>query len=233
MDTLKILVLSMLALGGLVTNSAATEPSIEQALEQLGVDANRSELPTAPIPGFLEIRRGVQILYISTDGKLLINGDILSLTTERNLTERSRAEARADLIAALPPELRIIVPATTPVRGRIVVFVDTNCPYCRALHERRAEFTQRGLEVHFLFFPRSGPSGKSFGQAVSVWCATDKLSALDSALSGAVLPPADCEHPIEQHYELARALHLKGTPALITPNGELRYGAVDVDDLLH
>jgi len=232
MNAIKTLTLFILPLSGLAADLAPTQRSVEVALEQLGVDAAPSELLAAPIPGFLEIHRGMQVLYLSTDGSLLINGDILSLATESNLTEISRASSRRDLIAAVPRKLRIIVPAEGPTRRHVVIFVDADCPYCRALHDRRADFAQHGLEVHFLFFPRSGPSGASYSQAIAVWCAADQRAALDSVLHGADLPATECENPIDQHYALAQALELKGTPAVITADGGLRYGVVDVDELL-
>jgi thiol:disulfide interchange protein DsbC len=232
MNTLRIVLLAMLALGCLAADSQPTEPVIEKVLEQLGVTSKPSELPAAPIPNFLEIRRGVQVLYISSNGDLLINGDILSLANETNLTERSRAAARVELIATIPRKQRIIVPAEAHARGQVVVFVDADCPYCRALHERLAAFTAQGFEVHLLFYPRSGPSSESYDQAIAVWCASDKKSALEAVLNGVALPTASCQHPIDEHYALAGALDLKGTPAVVTPDGEIRYGVVDVDELL-
>jgi len=232
MNAIKTLTIFMLPLCGFAADTATPQQPLEHALGQLGVDTARDELQPAPIPGFFEIHRGTQVLYVSTDGKLLINGDVLSLATERNLTELSRAAIRRDLIAAVPRELRIIAPAHGPARGQVAIFVDTDCPYCLALHERQDEFAQRGFDVHFLFFPRSGPSGASYSQAIAVWCAHDQRAALDVALHGTTLPAAECENPIARHYALAQALELKGTPALITADGELRYGVVDVDELL-
>jgi len=190
MNAIKTLTLFMFSLCGFAADPATPQQAVEQALEQLGVDAVRNELQPAPIPGFFEIHRGAQVLYLSTDGKLLIKGDVLSIATERNLTELSRAAIRRDLIATVPRELRIIAPAHSPARGHVAIFVDTDCPYCLALHERQDEFAQRGFDVHFLFFPRSGPSGASYSQAIAVWCAHDHRAALDAALHGTTLPAA-------------------------------------------
>jgi thiol:disulfide interchange protein DsbC len=233
MNNQKIILLSLLPATCVAGDITATNPGLRDVLRQLEVGVEPGELPAAPIPGFLEVTRGVQVLYVSTDGRLLIDGDVLSLKTQTNLTERSRAAIRRELIASIPRELRIVAPAEGAARGQIVVFVDTNCPYCRILHERRADFTRRGVEIHFILFPRSGPSSDSYTQAVAVWCAADRLAALESALSGTVLPPAECDNPVERHYALAKALHLKGTPALVTEDGGIRYGVVDVNEMLH
>jgi thiol:disulfide interchange protein DsbC len=212
---------------------ASDEPAaLNTVLEQLNVATSPGELRPAPIPGFLEVVRGGQILYVSRDGRLLIDGDILSVTAEVNLTERRRAAVRRALIAAVPREQRIVVPAVEPIRARIVVFADTNCPYCLELHEQGADFAQHGIEVHYLFYPRSGPSGESFPQAVAVWCAPDRIAALGAVLGGATLPAADCDHPVMSHYELARQLDLKGTPAIVTADGDIRYGVVSAEQIL-
>jgi thiol:disulfide interchange protein DsbC len=232
MSTFRLILPALLLLSGLTTHSSHADPLIDRVLDELGIASAPGELPAAPIPGFLEIRRGVQVLYVSSNGELLINGDILSLETQENLTELSRAAARVELIASIPREKRIIAPARSASRGPVVVFVDADCPYCRVLHEKQAAFTAQGFEVHTLFYPRSGPSSHSYAQAIAVWCAPDRRAALEAVLSGATLPPATCQHPIDQHYALAKALHLKGTPALITPDGTVRYGVVDVAELL-
>jgi len=202
-------------------------------LRQLNVHAVPAELPPAPIPGFVEIVRGLQVLYVSMDGKLLINGDILSVDGETNLTERRRGAIRNELIAAIPAKQRIVVPAQGAVRSRIVVFVDTDCPYCLRLHGQQQQFARRGVEIQYLFYPRSGPSSDSFAQAVSVWCAEDRLAALDDALAGRRLPPSDCPNPVMRHYETARSLQLEGTPAIIGADGQVRYGALSVDQALN
>lgn len=202
---------------------------VQRVLEQLGVETAADELATAPIRGFKEIVRGMQVLYISDDGRLLINGDILSVAGESNLTERRRAQTRLELIAAIPLEDRLVVPARGERRGRMVVFVDTDCTYCRLFHERAPELASGGVEIHYLFYPRSGPAGKSFSQAVSVWCAEDRVAALGRVLSGSVLPAAGCNNPVLRHFELARGLELKGTPAIISGDGAIRYGLPERD----
>jgi len=206
---------------------------LRTVLRQLDVRSAPAELPPAPIPGFVEIVRGLQVLYVSADGRLMIKGDILSLDGEANLTERRRAAIRNELLAAVPAEQRIVAPAQVPVRSTIVVFVDTDCPYCLRLHGQQEQFARRGIEIQYLFYPRSGPSSDSFAQAVAVWCAADRLAALDDALAGRPLQASDCPNPVLRHYETARSLQLQGTPAIISADGRVRYGALGVDEVLN
>jgi thiol:disulfide interchange protein DsbC len=212
--------------------SHAAEAGLPAVLERLDIDPDSEHLRPAPLPGFLEVIRGMQVLYVSTDGGLVINGDILSIPTETNLTERRRAAIRRERLQAVSDDETLIVAAQGPVVTRIVVFTDVDCPYCLALHRRHEALVRHGVEIQYLFYPRSGPASASFEQAIAVWCSHDRLAALDSTLGGASLPKAQCTHPVLKHYELARELELKGTPAIITADGTVRYGMHSPEDIL-
>lgn len=212
--------------------SPAAGAGLDTVLRQLGVDDEPQALRPAPIQGFVEVTRGMQVLYVSADGGLLINGDILSVAAEINLTEQRRASLRRALIQGVPDDQSLILSPPVAPTARIVVFTDVDCSYCMALHDRHEELLQHGVEIRYFFYPRSGPASGSFDQAVAVWCAEDRLAALDRALSGTELRGTECAHPVRQHYELARELELRGTPAVIAPDGTVRYGLHAPADIL-
>ena len=222
----------MLMLAVAVATSHAADAGLTTVLERLGIDRDAEHLRPAPLPGFLEVTRGMQVMYVSTDGGFVIKGDILSIGTETNLTENRRADIRRTRLQSVPDSKTLLVPARAPAVTRITVFTDVDCPYCLALHRRHDELLRHGVEIQYLFYPRSGPASASFDQAVAVWCSKDRLAALDSALRGARLPEADCAHPVRQHYELARELELKGTPAVITADGAVKYGMHSPEEIL-
>jgi len=232
---MKLLFIS-LTLGCFATASQAAPPrdlpGLRNVLAQLQVDAEPEELAPAPIPGYLEIVRGAQVLYVSRDGGILINGDILSVATATNLTETRRSQVRLELLSGLPEDQRMIVPAEGTRQASLVVFTDTHCPYCQRLHQQLAKLPHDGIEVQYLFYPRSGPSSESFAQAVAVWCSRDRLAALDAVFGGATLPAASCEHPVMAQYDLALRLDLKGTPAILTADGAVHYGALGTQEIV-
>jgi len=230
MRSIPLILMIVLTLAA-TTNHAAGE-GLEMVLERLGVREDAGSLPPAPIAGFVEVTRGMQVLYVSADGGLVINGDILSVATETNLTENRRARIRRDRLAAIPDDETFVVPPAVPAVERITVFTDTDCPFCLRLHQQRDELSRRGIEIQYLFYPRSGRTGASFDQAVAVWCSDDRLSALDRALGGATLPRVDCANPVLRQYELARDLELKGTPAVITADGNVHYGLYSARDIV-
>lgn len=230
MKSIPIVLMLMLTMA--VATSHAADARLTAVLEWLGIDRDAEHLRPAPLPGFLEVTRGMQVLYVSSDGEFVINGDILSIGTETNLTEKRRADIRRERLRSVPDSDTLLMPARAPAVTRIVVFTDVDCPYCLALHRRHDELLQRGIEIQYLFYPRSGPASASFNQAVAVWCSENRLAALDRALRGASLPEADCAHPVRRHYELARELELKGTPAVITADGTVKYGLHSAEDIL-
>lgn len=144
---------------------------------------------------------------------------------------REQAEAIAGLLATVPAQQRIVVPAIGATLAHLVIFVDTDCPYCRQLHELADAITRRGIEIDYLFYPRSGPTADSYGQAIAVWCAADRLAALEKVYTGEELAAATCDNPVMAHYELALELGLKGTPAIVTPDGVIAYGVPNRDRL--
>jgi len=144
----------------------------------------------------------------------------------------SNSETLAGLLSTVPTEQRIVVPAVGETLAHLVVFVDTDCPYCSQLHELRDAIAERGIEIHYIFYPRSGPTADSYLQAVAVWCSADPLATLEEVFGGVRPPVANCDHPVMAHYELALKLSLKGTPAIITPDGAITYGVPSRDRLV-
>ena len=211
--------------------SSSEYTRLEPVLEQLGIEVSPESLTPAPIRGFLEVTRGMQVLYVAADGSMVLDGEILSVATATNLTERRRASIRRELLRSIAKEEAILVPASEPVVARIFVFIDTNCPYCVSLHRGHEELRRRGIEIQYLFYPRSGPASASFKQAVAVWCSNDRLAALEDSLGGVMMPEARCPNPVRKHYDLAQQLELKGTPAVIAANGAIRYGMISADDI--
>jgi thiol:disulfide interchange protein DsbC len=146
--------------------------------------------------------------------------------------DRAQAAATVELLSAIPRQERIVLEATAPVKHRITVITDVDCPYCRKLHAQAEQYRQAGIELQYLFFPRAGRESPAFAKAVAVWCGNDRTAALTLALAGGALPQRSCDNPVARHYEFAVRLGLLGTPALVTEDGEVIYGVPPVSKLL-
>ena len=225
--------LVLLPLAGIpgIAGCSGDAATLRASLDLLDVTEQPGELAAAPIGGFYEIVRGTGVLYLSRDGTTLIDGDVLSLPQGTNLTERRRGQARRALLASIAPQDRIRVSQPETVRASITVFVDTDCRYCSSLHRSLSELAGHGIAVDYVFYPRSGPDSPAFAAAVSVWCAEAPLPALEAAFAGELEPRRSCANPVQRHYETARALELRGTPAIVLSDGSVLYGALRVEEI--
>jgi thiol:disulfide interchange protein DsbC len=189
--------------------------------------AKPEELRPSPIPGVYELMRGTDIAYVSTDGKYVITGDIYDMVSNDNITESRRRNVRLKLLKTLPESEMLVFSPRDP-KQTITVFTDIDCGYCRKLHSQIAEYNKLGIRVRYLFYPRSGPDTESWTKAVEVWCSANRNEALTRAKRGEALKTKPCaKSPVQRHYELGQEFALRGTPAIITPDGELLPGFVE------
>jgi thiol:disulfide interchange protein DsbC len=225
---------SLAASASLATAGEAPVLTRQQLVEQYP-ELTPDNIAESPVPGFYEISLRGEIFYVSKDGKYMLRGDLTDLTARRNLTEVSRSNHRAELLATLDPKSEIVFsPKSRDVKYRITVFTDVDCGYCRALHRHIDDITARGIEVHYVSYPRTGPNTESWTKAEHVWCARDRNAALTQAKLGTdATPDPTCKStPIATHYALGRAVGMTGTPAIYAETGEDVGGYSEPDVLL-
>lgn len=177
-----------------------------------------------PLDGWYTIRKGAVVAYISADGRYLMQGDIIDLDSQVNLTETSRNDARRELMASYPEDNMIVF---TPKEKRysVSVFTDIDCSFCRRLHAQMEEYLAEGIEVRYFLYPRNGPASPSWAKAEQVWCADDRNAALTLAKQDKDFETHSCSSsPITAHYALGQDVGLTGTPALVFENGRLVSG---------
>lgn len=114
----------------------------------------------------------------------------------------------------------------------ITVFTDVDCPFCQQLHQEVPQYLQAGMSVRYILFPRSGKPSPAYVKAASVWCSQDPLTALDLAESGNPIPEVNCEHPLDEFLQIARAFNLLGTPAIMLKDGRLLHGYHSFDEVM-
>lgn len=212
-------------------SAPAGDAVIRAALMDLAPDATVTTINDSPIPGYKEVALDSRIVYVSEDGRRLIQGALFDIQARENLTQASEAVLRKDVLAEAGPDRRIAFPAAKP-RHTVTVFTDIDCGYCRKLHEQMADYNRLGISVEYLFYPRSGIGTESFEKAVSVWCAPDRRAAMTAAKAGQDLPPGRCSNPVTQDYDLGRRIGLEGTPAVYSANGDQLGGYLGPVELL-
>lgn len=192
----------------------------ELAAKLNGVDA--SDIGDSPVAGVYEVSVGANVAYVTSDGRYLLQGELYDLLTNQNLTERTRSMSRVDLLQSVERENMIVFsPKNGDVKHTITIFTDIDCGYCRQFHREIEQVNALGIEVHYLFYPRSGPDTESWAKADKVWCAADRNAALTRAKLGGNVPDASCsETPTAAHWDLGHQVGVRGTPAVYSESGE-------------
>jgi thiol:disulfide interchange protein DsbC len=191
------------------------------------------DLKPSPIPGLYEFVQGADVSYLTADGKYFLDGSVYDMSTRENLTEVLRSSARLAMISAVPESQMLIFSPKNPLYT-ITVFTDVDCAYCRKLHSEMAELNKLGVRVRYLFYPRTGPNTESWRKAEVVWCSADRNEALTRAKAGAQLDMnKTCgPTPVAREYELGQSIGVRGTPAIVTENGDFINGYMPPRELV-
>lgn len=212
-------------------DAAAIKKSLGQILPTEEVDS----IHETPIPGLFEVLVGTDLIYVSNDGRYMLQGRLIDLKSKEDLTENSprlaearkkEAKERVEAIKKLGEDKMIVFAPESGVKHTITVFTDLDCGYCRKLHAEIEGYKAEGIKVQYLMFPRAGLGSPSYDKAVSVWCADDRRAALTDAKAGKSVPEKKCDNPVKEHLELGEQMGVSGTPAIILENGEMVPGFV-------
>lgn len=216
---------------GLATavEGSAEERAIE-ALHAINPRIEVDHVGPAPLPGFREAVVGGQVIYISDDGRYLLQGALFDVLERKDLSQAGMADVRRRLLATIPASERIVFAPADP-DYTVSVFTDVECGYCRKLHEDIAEYNRLGIAIEYLAYPRMGPASEDFAKMVTVWCSADRRQALSAAKQGRTLPAADCTNPVARHYDIGRRVGLTGTPMIVTAEGVQMPGYMPPADL--
>ena len=200
--------------------AATPEETVRQAMTTLAPNVKIDVVQESVIPGFYEAIAGGQFVYVSKDGRYLIDGNAYDVANKRDLTESSRAKARRMALAEVGPEKRIAFApeASVKVKHRITVFTDIDCPFCRRFHEQIAQYNAQGIAVDYLFYPLSIHPGAD-KKAEAVWCSKDRANAFTAAMSGQDPGTATCPNPIPELTRFAQGIGIGGTPTILAEDG--------------
>ena len=209
----------------------------DEAVKILGGNVdNVLSVGTSPVGGLWEVaveKAGQRWpLYIDFSKEHVIAGQIIQLSTKKNLTgSRMFSMNRVD-VSQIPLAGSIVV-GKEDAKRRIVVFDDPNCPHCAKLHETAKGIVAKNPDVAFLVrpFPRSGDR-PTYETALSIVCAGTAL-ALEEAFAGKPLPKGECgSNAVDETIRTAERLNIRSTPTMIFPDGRVVPGALEADAIL-
>jgi thiol:disulfide interchange protein DsbC len=189
------------------------------------------DVHASPVPGWYTIQKGSIVAYISGDGRYLMQGDLIDLDNQVNLTEVARNDTRRDLMASVADDETIVF-SPEDAKYTVTVFTDIDCTYCRRLHSQIDEYMANGIRVRYMLYPRNGPSSHAWTTSEDVWCSPDRGNALTMAKLDREFPSSTCDTPVvSQHYAIGREVGLSGTPAIVLEDGTLIGGYLPPDQL--
>lgn len=198
-----------------------------------------TDIEQSPLEGFYQVFYAGELLYVSNDGEFLFTGKLLELADGRPVNhsqlaiakqDAKQAPLRAKAIAGID-ESEMVVFKAKDEKFAVTVFTDVDCAYCRKLHKEVPQLNAQGVTIRYLAFPRAGIGSDAYNKLVSVWCADDRMSAMDEAKLQRKFGNNVCENPIAEQYNMTRVFNLSGTPALILPDGELIGGYIPANEL--
>ncbi|MEL7186667.1 MAG: DsbC family protein [Pseudomonadota bacterium] len=208
-----------------------TLAEVQAKVDEMFPNLEGEQIAHAPIDGWVTIMKGSIIAYMSVDGQYLMQGDLIDLDNNVNLSEASRNQSRKALMASVGDD-EVIAFTPEHVRHSVTIFTDVDCTYCRRLHNQIDGYMAKGIEVRYILYPRNGPASRSWSTSEDVWCASDRNGALTAAKLDRSFDTHKCDaSEITRHYGLGQDVGLTGTPAIVMPDGQLLSGWLSPDDL--
>jgi len=216
---------AVLAFGGqaAVADEAA---AIRAALAKVLPDYTPTSVQPTEVEGLFLVEIGPQVMFVTGDGRYLIDGAIVDLKTREDITETARGQARLRALETVGEDGMIVFEAPAE-KHTVTVFTDIDCGYCRKLHGQIGDYANEGISVRYLFYPRTGVDSPSYEKAVSVWCADDRKAAMTDAKNGAAVDSKTCSNPVQKHMELGELMGIRGTPAIVLDDGQMVPGYVE------
>ncbi|OCG58932.1 MULTISPECIES: bifunctional protein-disulfide isomerase/oxidoreductase DsbC [unclassified Gilliamella] len=207
----------------------ASNNEIAKSLDKFGYDSKESKIFDSPIKDFKSVSTPEGIVYVTKDGKYLIQGSIFDLQGDE--PENIANSINLSLIKSI--EKDAIIYKAKNEKYIISVFTDYTCHYCKLLHENIDKYLEAGISVHYFAFPRAGADSDVGKNMQSIWSMADRKAAFDNAYKGNTISPASSMIPyVTQQFNVGKKLGIGGTPAIVLPNGQLVSGYVPADKLI-
>ena len=212
---------------------AETVPdNIKQSLDAIVPGYDPDSIKQTPLSGLYEFVAHGKVLYISADGRYLVNGNVIDLDSKENLTELTQRKVTKNVMDGYDKNKAITFSPEGKPEYIISVFTDVDCPYCSMLHKEIPKLNKAGVEIRYLMYPRAGAGSTTFIKSVSAWCNENQKKAIGVAKEGGTVVAMNCDNPVQEQYDLGQSIGVTGTPTLILEDGRAIPGYVPADKLL-
>lgn len=224
MKRLLALLLLTVAMPAAADAAADATTAIRERIVELSPGAEIGAIEPTSLKGIYSVVVGAEVVFMSGDGRYLFLGELVDLEAGRSLSEEKHQAIRLQALNALGESKMLIYEPAGETRYEITVATDIDCPYCRQMHQRIAEYNDLGIRVRYLLMPRAGVNSDSYDKAVAAWCADDPRAALTRAKRGQHIERRTCDNPVDEHMALTQQLGVRATPTIITGTGRMISG---------
>lgn len=206
--------------------------TLEGHFKKAGINAKITGIKSTEVPNMSWVSlEGMAPVYVTNDGKYLIQGDVIRLGDKElhNVSETLQSDVNKKIFANLKAEDLLIYPAKGKTKHVIYVFTDVSCPYCHKFHEQMNEMNSKGIEVRYIAWPR----GEQHMPAMeAIWCNSDRRAAFDQAIAGGSITPTTCKNPVKDQYQMGLNIGVNGTPGVYSSEGLYLGGYMSTSELL-
>ncbi|RYY75412.1 MAG: DsbC family protein [Gammaproteobacteria bacterium] len=215
----------------LVANAFADEAAIRKNLAaRLPSLAPIDEVTKTPVNGLWEVRMGTEVIYSDDQGSFVVEGNIIDLQKQLNLTQDRIAKLTAFDFAKLPLKDAVVWKQGTGAR-KLVVFADPNCTYCK--HFEKELNSVKDITVYTFLIPILG--GDSPEKSKAIWCAKDNGKVwrnwmLDGATPPVVTGACDAS-ALDRNLALGQKHGVNGTPMLVFADSKRMAGIMSATEL--
>jgi thiol:disulfide interchange protein DsbC len=215
---------------------AQVEKTLREKLFMPSIGLGIETVERSEIDGLYRVKlENGPVVYATPDGEFFVLGDMYTVGVSGlvNLGEQRRSRERLAAVEAVAEEDQIVFPAKGKTKAHMTVFTDASCFYCQKLHQEVPELNRRGVEIRYLAYPREGLSSVGFRQLATAWCADDRQRALTRLKNRENVPLNVCAgNPIAEQFELGQQVGVRGTPAIVLPDGRIVPGYKSAEDLI-
>ncbi|MGD5182258.1 disulfide isomerase DsbC N-terminal domain-containing protein, partial [Xanthomonas citri pv. citri] len=125
-------------------SASGADQRVRSALQTLDPNFNPDYIGAAPFPGFREVVVSGQVMFVSDDGRYLMQSQPDDIQAKARVNSDGLLAYRRSLLEKANHGDRIVFAAPN-AKHTITVFTDIECGYCRKLHQDIAELNRNGI----------------------------------------------------------------------------------------
>ena len=221
----------------LLTNYALADVSVVvNKLKPFFPEIKAENISTSQLDGYYEVILTdpfIDVMYISTDGKYVIQGAVTDLELMTNISTNRINSIKLNILESISDSDKIVFKAKEE-KYVINVFTDVDCPYCAKLHANMRQMNDLGITVKYLASPLEQLHPNAQSAMEKIWCAEDRELAMHNYKSKRYLPDSpDCINPVSDQLAISKQLGVNGTPSIFFENGTNLPGYLPPNDILN